>query len=160
MVGGRQCQSSSQLGHEGQPSCMLVHAGGVSTMAAPTEQYQASDLAQIGLGLYSIGEDSVRPADIGKISGRCITCRQQVWSSAGGAEGILRLSFRKSAMKGYLVSCDVPKNKQRRQILCLGCVGKLMGWLRVSADAESVSLCNRAHGQQDGLLFERRASGS
>ncbi|GAQ92468.1 hypothetical protein KFL_010210010, partial [Klebsormidium nitens] len=58
-------------------------------------------------------------------------------------------------MKGYLVSCGVPKNKQRRQILCLGCVGKLMGDLKVSADAESVSLC-----KHDALLFERQASGS
>jgi hypothetical protein len=161
MVGGRQCQSGSQsVVHEGQPSCMLVHAGGFSSMAAHTEEYQASDLAQIGRGLYYIGEDSVRPADIGKISGRCITCKQQIWSSAGGAEGILRLSFRKSSMKGYLVSCGVPKNKQRRQILCLACVGKLMGGLRVSADAESVRLCARAHGQQDGLVFERLPSGS
>ena len=66
MVGGRQCQSTSQLVHKGQPSCMLVHVGGVSSMAAPTEQYQALDLAQIGRGLYYIGEDSVRPADIGQ----------------------------------------------------------------------------------------------
>jgi hypothetical protein len=160
MVGGRQCQTSSQLVHKGQLLCMLVHAGGFSTMAAPTEHYQSLDLAQIGRGLYYIGEESVRPTEIGRISGRCITCRQQIWSSAGGADGSLRLSFRKSPMKGYLISCGVPKNKQRRQILCLGCVGKLMGELRVSADAQSVSLCERGHGQQDGLLFERQASGS
>jgi hypothetical protein len=160
MVGYRQCQSSSQLVHKGQPSCMLMHAGGVSTMAAPTEQYQASDLAQIGRGLYYIGEDSIRPADIGKILGRCITCRQQIWKGTCGTDGSLRLTFRKSAMKGYLISCGVPKNKQRRQILCLACVGKLMGQLRVGADAGSLSLCERAHGQQDVLLFERQVSGS
>jgi hypothetical protein len=51
-------------------------------------------------------------------------------------------------------------NKQRRQILCLACVGKLMGDLKVSADAQSVSLCDRGHGQQDAMLFERQASGS
>jgi hypothetical protein len=50
MVGDRQRRSSSQLVHKGQPSCM----------AAPTKQYQASDLAQIGRGLYYIGEDSIR----------------------------------------------------------------------------------------------------
>jgi hypothetical protein len=160
MVGYRQCQSSSQLVHEGQPSCMLMRAGGVSTMAAPTEQYQASDLAQIGRGLYYIGEDSVRLADIGKISGRCITCRQQIWKGTGGTDGSLKLSFRKSAMKGYLVSCDVPKNKQRKQIICLACVGKLMGKLRVGADAGSLSLCDRAHGRRDELMFERLPSGS
>jgi hypothetical protein len=160
MVGGRQCQSSSQLGHEGQPSCMPVHAGGVSTMAAHAEQYQALDLAQIGLGLYYIGEDSVRPADIGKISGRCITCRQQIWKGTGRTDGVLRLSFRNSAMKGYLVSCGVPKNKQRKQIICLACVGKLMGKLRVGADAQSVTLCERGHDQRDELMFERLPSGS
>jgi hypothetical protein len=141
----------------------FVHVGarlGFWTMAAYSEHYQASDLAEIGRGLYYIGEESVRPAEIAQISGRCITCRQQVWKGTGGAEGILRLSFRKSAMQGYLVSCSVPKSKQRRQLLCLGCVGKLMGELRVSADAQSVSLCERGHGQQDGLLFERQASGS
>jgi hypothetical protein len=64
-------------------------------------------------------------------------------------------------MKGYLVSCSVPKSKQKRQLLCLGCVNKLwMGKLKLSADAESVSLCNRGHGQQDALLFERQALGS
>jgi hypothetical protein len=93
---------------------LFVHAGACWafwTMAAPTEHYQASDLAQIGRGLYYIGEQSVRPVEVGQISVRCITCRQQVWSSTGGAEGVLRLSFRgKSAMKGYLVSCSVPKN--------------------------------------------------
>jgi hypothetical protein len=129
-------------------------------MAAPTEHYQASDLAQIVRGLYYIGKDSVRPAEIGQISGRCITCRQQVWSSSGSTDGSLRLSLRKSPMKGYLVSCSVPKSKQKRQLLCLGCVDKLMGQPRLSIDAESVSLCNRGHGQQDALLFERQASGS
>jgi hypothetical protein len=73
---------------------------------------------------------------------------------------VLRLSFRKSTMKGYLVSCGVPKNKQRKQIICLACVGKLMGELRVGADAGSLSFCERGHGQQDGLLFERLPSGS
>jgi hypothetical protein len=73
---------------------------------------------------------------------------------------MLRLSFRNSAMKGYLVSCGVPKNKQKKQMLCLACVGKLMGQLRVGADAGSLSLCERAHGQQDVLLFERQPSGS
>jgi hypothetical protein len=160
MVEGRQCQSRSQLVHEGQPLCMLMHAGGVSTMAAPTEQYQASDLAQIGRGLYYIGEDSIRPADIGKISGRCITCRQQIWKGTGSTDGVLRLTFRKCTMKGYLVSCGVPKNKQRKHIICLACVGKLMGELRVGADAGILSLCERAHGQQEGLLFERLPSGS
>ncbi|GAQ85307.1 hypothetical protein KFL_002280220 [Klebsormidium nitens] len=63
-------------------------------------------------------------------------------------------------MKGYLVSCGVPKNKQRKQIICLACVGKLMGELRVGADASSLSLCERGHDQQDGVLFERLPSGS
>jgi hypothetical protein len=139
---------------------MLMHAGGFWTMAAPTEHYEASDLAQIGRGVYYIDEDSVRPAEIGQISVRCIICRQQVWTSAGGTDGVLRLGFRRCAMKGYLVSCGVPKNKQKRQIMCLGCVGKLMGQLSVSADAKSVSLCDRGHGQQDALLFERQPSGS
>jgi hypothetical protein len=35
-----------------------------------------------------------------------------------------------------------------------------MGQLRLSTDAESVCLCDRGHGQQDALLFERRPSGS
>jgi hypothetical protein len=80
-------------------------------MAAPTEHYQASDLAQIIRGLYYIGEDSVRSAEVGQISRNCITCKQQVWSKAGTADGSLRLSFRKSTMKGYLVGCSVPKSK-------------------------------------------------
>jgi hypothetical protein len=63
-------------------------------------------------------------------------------------------------MNGYLVSCSISKSKQKRQILCLGCVSKLMGQLRLSTDAESVSLCDRGHGQQDALLFKRQASGS
>jgi hypothetical protein len=159
MVGGRQCQSSSQLVHKGYPSCMLVHAGGFSSMAAPTEHYLASDLAQIGRGLYYIDPECVRPAEIGQISGRCITCKKQVWSGSGSTDGSSRLSFRRCAMKGYLVSCGVPKNKQRRQILCLACVCKLMGQLRVSADTEGVNLCDRGHGQQDALLFEPRSSG-
>jgi hypothetical protein len=139
---------------------MVVHAGGFSTMAAHTEEYQGLDLAQIGRGLYYIGEGSIRPADISKISGRCITCRQQIWSSAGGTDGSLRLTFRKSAMKGYLVSCGVPKNKQRKQIICLACGAKLMGELRVGADAQSVTLCERGHDQRDELMFERLPSGS
>jgi hypothetical protein len=129
-------------------------------MAAHTEQYQALDLAQIGRGLYYLGKDSVRPSKISRISGRCITCRQQTWKGTGGTTGVLRLSFRNSAMKGYLVSCGVPKNKQRKQIVCLGCVAKLMGELRVGADAQSVTLCKRGHDQHDGLLFERLPSGS
>jgi hypothetical protein len=130
-------------------------------MATPTGHYQVSDLAQIGRGLYYIGEECVRPAGVGQISSNCITCKQQVWSSAGSTDGALRLSLRRSPMKGYLVSCSVPKSKQKRQLLCLGCVNKLrMGKLNLSADAESVSLCNRGHGQQDALLFERQASGS
>jgi hypothetical protein len=129
-------------------------------MAAPTEHYQASDLAQIGRGLYYIGEDSVRPGEIGQISSNCITCKQQVWSKAVSTDRSLRLSLRRSIMKGYLVSCSVPKSKQKRQLLCLGCVDKLMGNLKLSADAESVTVCNRGHGQQDALLFERQASGS
>jgi hypothetical protein len=35
-----------------------------------------------------------------------------------------------------------------------------MGELKVSADAKSVSLCDRGHRQQDALLFERQPSGS
>jgi hypothetical protein len=73
---------------------------------------------------------------------------------------VLRLSFHNSAMKGYLVSCGVPKNKQRKQIICLACVGKLMGKLRVGADAQSVTLCERGHDQRDELMFERLPSGS
>jgi hypothetical protein len=127
-------------------------------MAAHSKQYQALDLAQIGRGLYYIGEDSVRLADIGKISGRCITW-QQIWKGTGGTDGVLRLSFRNSAMKGYLVSCGVPKNKQRKQIICLACVGNLMGKLRVGADAQSVPLCERGHDQRDEMMFERLPSG-
>jgi hypothetical protein len=160
MVGGRQCQSTSQLVHEGQPSCILMHAGGFSTMTVPTEHYLASDLAQIGRGLYYIDEDSVRPCEISRILGRCISCRQQICKGTGSIDRVLRLSFRKSAMKGYLVSCGVPKNKQRKQVICLACVGKLMGELRVGADAGSLSLCERGHDQQDGVLFERLPSGS
>ncbi|GAQ87753.1 hypothetical protein KFL_003750030 [Klebsormidium nitens] len=63
-------------------------------------------------------------------------------------------------MKGYLVSCSIPKSKQKRQILCLACVAKLMGQLKVGADSRSLTLCDRGHNQQDALLFERRASGS
>jgi hypothetical protein len=60
-------------------------------------------------------------------------------------------------MKGYLVSCSVPKSKQKRQLLCLVCVNKLrMGELKLNADAESVSLCNRGHGQQDALSSSAR----
>jgi hypothetical protein len=130
-------------------------------MAAPTEHYQASDLAQVGRGLYYIGEDSVRPGEIGQISSNCITCKQQIWSKVGSTDGSLRLSLRgRSTMKGYLVSCSVPKSKQKRQLLCLGCVDKLMGNLKLSTDAESVSLCDRGHNEQDALLFERQASGS
>jgi hypothetical protein len=129
-------------------------------MAAHTKQYQASDLAQTIRGLYYIGEDSVRPAEIGQISGRCITCKQQVWSNSGGSDGVLRLSFCKSTMKGYLVSCNVPKNKQRKQIICLACVAKLMGQLKVGADTHSVTLCERGHDQHDAMLFERLPSGS
>jgi hypothetical protein len=89
-------------------------------MANPIEHYQASDLAQIGRGLYYTGEDSVRPADVGQISSNCITCKHQVWSKAGSTDGSLRLSLRgRSTMKGYLVSCSIPKSKQKRQILCL-----------------------------------------
>jgi hypothetical protein len=58
-------------------------------------------------------------------------------------------------MKGYLVSCNVPKNKQRKQIICLASVAKLMGQLKVGADAQSVTLCERGHNQQDAMLFER-----
>jgi hypothetical protein len=140
-----------------------VHVGvreGFWTMAAHTEHYLASDLAQIGRGLYYISKDSVRPSEIGQISGRCITCRQQIWSSAGGTDGSLRLSLRKNAMKGYLVSCGVPKNKQKRQILCLGFVSKLLGQLKVGADSRSLTLCDCGHGQHDAMLFERQASGS
>jgi hypothetical protein len=71
-------------------------------MAAPTEQYQASDLAQIVRGLYYIDPESVRPSEIGQISVRSITCRQQIWKGTGGTDGSLRLSFRRCAMKGYL----------------------------------------------------------
>ena len=35
-----------------------------------------------------------------------------------------------------------------------------MGELRVGADAQSVTLCERGHDQQDGLMFERLPSGS
>jgi hypothetical protein len=39
-------------------------------------------------------------------------------------------------------------------------VDKLMGKLKLSTDAESVSLCDRGHNEQDALLFERQTSGS
>jgi hypothetical protein len=110
--------------------------------------------------LYYIGEDSVRPAEIGQIFGRCITCKQQVWSNSGGSDGVLRLSFRKSTMKVYFVSCNMPKNKQRKQIICLACVAKLMGQLKVGADSRSLTLCDRGHGHRNAMLFERQASGS
>jgi hypothetical protein len=128
-------------------------------MATPGEHYQVSDLAQIGRGLYYIGEDSVRPAEVGQISSNCITCKQQVWSKTVSTDRSLRLSLRKSTMKGYLVSYSIPKSKQKRQLLCLGCVDKLMGQLRLSTDAKSVSLCDRGHNRQDALVFQRQPSG-
>jgi hypothetical protein len=97
---------------------MLVHVWGFESWQPPTEHYQASDIAQVGRGLYYIGEDSVRPGEIGQISSNCITCKQRVWSKVGSTDGSLRLSLRgRSTMKGYLVSCSIPKSKQKRQLL-------------------------------------------
>jgi hypothetical protein len=39
-------------------------------------------------------------------------------------------------------------------------VDKLMGKLKLSAHSQSVTLCDRGHGQQDALMFERQGPGS
>jgi hypothetical protein len=55
-----------------------------------------------------------------RVAVKCLTCQQQLWVK--DKEGCLRLSFRKGQesnglYRGYLISAEVPKSKQTKQVV-------------------------------------------
>ena len=73
-----------------------------------------------------------------------------------------RINFRKSdrgAQMGYLISAEIPKSKQCKQIVCLHCVNNLLGVVADSADGLSVTLSSRKDREQDAILMQRQSRG-
>ncbi|GAQ86061.1 hypothetical protein KFL_002680070 [Klebsormidium nitens] len=56
---------------------------------------------------------------------------------------------------GYLISAEVPKSKQQKQIVCLHCVHKLLGVVTESTDGLSIMLSSRKDGGQDTAVLRR-----
>jgi hypothetical protein len=91
---------------------------------------------------------------------KCMACRQQLWLKGSGDSG-MRLSFRKGQQSeglcnGYLISVGIPKSKQSRQLVCLSCVGRLIGDVTESADGQQLLLSCRRDGREDAILLQRQ----
>ncbi|GAQ93630.1 hypothetical protein KFL_017330010 [Klebsormidium nitens] len=84
----------------------------------------------------------------------------EIWVK--GKEGRLKLNFRKSDRRimGYLISAEIPKAKQCKQIVCLSCVDRLLGKVTVSIDGLSITLSIRKDGGQDTAVLRRETLGS
>ncbi|GAQ88759.1 hypothetical protein KFL_004570010, partial [Klebsormidium nitens] len=91
-----------------------------------------------------------------RVAVRCLTCLHQIW--VRGKDGQLRVNFRKSDRKimGYLISAQIPKGKQCRQIVCLSCIHKLLGMVTENSDGLSVTLSSRNDGGQDTTILRRQ----
>ncbi|GAQ90555.1 hypothetical protein KFL_006550050 [Klebsormidium nitens] len=134
-------------------------------------------------GQLSSGQVRVEPATLKRIASgyfrvdyqqcqlrvavKCLTCAQQLWvkdtsSTSGGSD--LRLTFRKGQesdvsnglYKGYLISSEVPKGKQTKQVVCLSCIERLLGSIAESADGQSIILGCRRDGGAEAVILRRQ----
>jgi hypothetical protein len=88
----------------------------------------------------------------------------QLWIKDTSTSDCLRLSFRKSQKskeskglyEGYLISAEVPKAKQTKQIVCLSCTDRLLGSIAESADGQSIILGSRRDGGAEAILLQRQ----
>lgn len=91
-----------------------------------------------------------------RVAVRCLLCLHQVWVKSKEAAGLQRDNFRKSdrgAQMGYLISAEIPKSKQCKQILCLHCVNNLLGVVGDTADGLLVTLSGRKDGGREAILM-------
>lgn len=94
-----------------------------------------------------------------RVAVRCLTCLQPLWA-LNKDSGRLRLTFRKSQerkaiLRGYLVTSEIPKAKQSKQIVCLSCIGRLLGNVTESADKRSILIKQRRDGGEDVVVLQR-----
>jgi hypothetical protein len=98
-----------------------------------------------------------------RVAVKCLTCLQQLcMKDAGGNE--MRMTLRKGQQdkgvsNGYLISAEIPKAKQCRQLVCLSCVGRLLGTIKESSDGRQLLLSCRPDGGEDAILLQRQDEG-
>jgi hypothetical protein len=98
-----------------------------------------------------------------RVAVKCLTCQQQLWVK--DKEGCLRLGFRKGQesnglYRGYLISAEVPKSKQTKQVVCLSCINRLLGSIAESEDGLSLTIRSRRDGGGDGVIMQRHGAGT
>jgi hypothetical protein len=94
-----------------------------------------------------------------RVALRCLLCLHQVWVKSKETAGLQRVNFRKSdrgAQMGYLISAEIPKLKQCKQIVCLHCVNNLLGVVGDSADGLLITLSGRKDGGREAILMQRQ----
>jgi hypothetical protein len=122
-----------------------------------------TSLQHFNIGLEHIEQGSLRSLMSGQIrvdvrsckervAMRCLVCFHQIWVKSKEAAGLLMINFRKSdrgAQMGYLISAEIPRSKQCKQIVCLHCVNNLLGVVADSADRLAVTLNSQKDREQD-----------
>ncbi|GAQ88268.1 hypothetical protein KFL_004140040 [Klebsormidium nitens] len=97
-----------------------------------------------------------------RVAVKCLTCRQQLWVK--DEEGCLRLAFRKGqqsngVQRGYLISAKVPRAKQARSLVCLSCIGKLLGKVVEAADGRTIALSERLDDGANTSILQQHPAG-
>jgi hypothetical protein len=98
-----------------------------------------------------------------RVAAKCLTCQQQLWVK--DKEGCLRLTFRKSQessiiFRGYLISAEVPKSKQTKQVVSLSCIDRLLGSIAESANGLSLTISSRRDGGPEAAILQRHRAES
>jgi hypothetical protein len=135
-------------GCSGQPT---VGLSGVQVQIEP------ATLDQIASGHIRVHYQSCQE----RVAAKCLTCLQQLWVKDN--EGGLRLTFRKGQDKsdvyrGYLISAEVTKSKQTKQVVCLSCVDRLLGSTALSGDGLSITVKGRRDGRPDAAILQRHGA--
>jgi diphthamide synthase (EF-2-diphthine--ammonia ligase) len=117
-------------------------------------QIEPATLDQIASGHIRVHYQSRQE----RVSVKCLTCLQQLWSK--DKEGCLRLTFRKGKDKsgvyrGYLISTEVPKSKQTKQVVCLSCVDRLLGSVAESGNGVGITVESIRDGGADAAILQR-----
>jgi hypothetical protein len=124
-------------------------------------------LLQVILGLDLGTTTIVRSVLLPSVS---FTRMQQLW--VRDEEGCQRLTFwkgQKSSViyRGNLISAEVPKSKQTKQVVCLRCIDMLLSNIVESADGLSITVRSRSltvrsrrDGGPDAAILQRHGAGT
>jgi hypothetical protein len=129
----------------------------ISKISKQQVKLEPATLDQIASGKTRVDYRSCQE----RVAFKCLTCQQQLLFK--DTEECLRLTFRKGhessgIYEGYLISAEVPKSKQMKQVVCLSCIDRLLGSIAQSADGLSITLERRKDGGGDAVIMQRHGS--